>query len=303
MFDSLKYLQDRGFHYITEGKNCSSGWTAICCPFCLDNKFHGGFSPEGNYYCWKCGYHPISDIIMILENVPPYKAHQIEQEYERPSIQVPLEEHQIIKTSNKLRWPLGTTILEYRHKQYLIQRGFDPAYLIRKYKIKGTGPVGPYCHRIIIPIFLNGTMVSYQGRDITDKSPQRYKVCPKDEELIFHKEILYNIDNTNDKAVIVEGILDVWRLGDGAVATFGTSATPKQISFIARRFKRIFILFDSEPPAQTKARKLMNTISVLSGIQVTTIQLEKGDPADMPQDDADYMMKELLGKRSKNQRR
>jgi hypothetical protein len=43
------------------------------------------------------------------------------------------------------------------------------------------------------------------------------------------KETLYNLDNAKDgTAIVVEGPIDVWRIGDGAVATFGVIYTQKQ---------------------------------------------------------------------------
>ena len=71
------------------------------------------------------------------------------------------------------------TELTRPHKNYLIKRNFDPDELEFKWRLVSTGPVGPYKHRIIAPIYFNEKLVSYQGRDITDKAKLKYKACKR----------------------------------------------------------------------------------------------------------------------------
>jgi len=142
------------------------------------------------------------------------------------------------------------------------------------------------------PIFVGGRMVSYQGRDITGKADLRYKACRKDLELRDHKTVLYNADNAGDSIVVVEGVFDVWRLGDGAVATMGTSVTRRQIVEMAE-YGRVFVLSDPEPEAQAKAMWLCGQLRIL-GVDAANNVLDSGDPADMAQADADKLMGELL---------
>ncbi len=192
-----------------------------------------------------------------------------------------------------MEWPPGTIPLQDYHKAYLAGRGYDPDFLETKYKLMGTVNAGSYAGRIMAPIFLDGIWVSYQGRDITGRAELRYKACKKELELINHKTILYNIDNAKDTGIVVEGIFDVWRFGDRAIGVIGTSITPPQVRMAAERFKKVFIIFDVEAPAQRKARWLRDQLSVI-GIKTINIILEKGDPADMSQEKANQLKKELL---------
>ena len=56
--------------------------------------------------------------------------------------------------------------------EYLEKRNFDVDELQKKYNLVGGGLVGKYKYRIIIPIYENGILVSWQARTILDK-----KVC------------------------------------------------------------------------------------------------------------------------------
>lgn len=123
----------------------------------------------------------------------------------------------------------------------------------------------------------------------------RYKVCRREKELIDHRELLYDPDNAHGNTVmVVEGVTDVWRLGDGAVATFGTSLskTSPQIMLL-QRFRKVFVIFDTEPKAQAKAKWLRDQLSVL-GIWAINVRLKTGDPGDMTPEQALELRKELL---------
>jgi len=50
MFDFLRFADDFNILYITEGKNCASGWIQLCCPFCPDDGTHLGFNIEKGYF-------------------------------------------------------------------------------------------------------------------------------------------------------------------------------------------------------------------------------------------------------------
>ena len=124
----------------------------------------------------------------------------------------------------------------------------------------------------------------------------RYKACSEDDEVIHHKHILYGIDYISDgKGIIVEGITDVWRLGYGAVATFGTSYTQEQVLLIREKFNAVYILYDAD--SEGRAVELGWKIDKFGSdaVVVETIELQKGDIGEMPQDEAENLKRELLG--------
>jgi DNA primase len=163
----------------------------------------------------------------------------------------------------------------------LIQRGLDPDEIIDTYRVKAGGIIGEWKYRLMIPVFQKGVLTTYQGRDITNTSDLRYKTLSIEKSVENPKHCLYNMDNATDDVVVVcEGVVDVWKIGSGAVATLGTSTTEEQVRKLAQ-YKKVFILFDPEDTAQRRAKKLGEKISAL-GSQVEVIHTGLGhDPGDM----------------------
>lgn len=294
-FDAVAYLRDRGIPFDTEGKNCSPGWIQIRCPrpVCGDHSNHGGFSLEdGRYRCWKCKGHPVEEIIMLIDRVTYHEACQIKRDY-------PLEVTQTFQRvahlpPESLKLPLGTAPLGLAHRRYLEKRGFDPDRLIERFDVRGTGPVGDYSHRLVIPIYFEGRMISYQTRDITGRAVKPYLACEPALELMSHKTILYNIDNClKDRVIVVEGVTDVWRIFDDVCGTFGVGFTWGQLILLNRRFKQVFFVYDGESLAQAKAREALKCLAGM-GTKTINILLNEGDPGSMSQDLADRLRREII---------
>jgi DNA primase len=300
MFDVKQFLIDYSIPKNEEGPDTSPGWINIQCPFCDDSVKHLGLPLNGNSSngnCWKCGAHWIPKIISTVIDVSIDQAKEIISEYSTNSVQVLKKKN--TNKSNKIiiELPIGTKELKLNHKEYLIKRNFDPNKLEKIWDLKGTGPIGDYKLRIIAPIYYRNIVVSYQGRDITNKQKLRYKACSKENEVLHHKHLLYGIDKVkNRKGILVEGITDVWRLGEGAVASFGTSYHQEQVNFISKHFDEIFILFD--PGDKIAYKKATSLVWSLQGLNtkahIINIDFD-GDPADLKQKEADYIKKHLLG--------
>lgn len=283
-------LDDHKIPYWTDGKNVSPGWTNIQCPMCDDHSNHGGFSPEGRYSCWRCGSHPIKEVVFELIHIDWWR---IRDDYVTSEIRdLPNKRTEIRSGTKPFSLPAHGP-LRGHHLDYLSSRGFDGEKLERDFQIRATSHLGPYKFRILIPILWGGKIVSYQGRDWTGKSELRYKTCPIEEEIIHHKHVLYCPTMPQDSIVVVEGVTDVWRLGPGSAATFGTGFTREQI-LVLSSFKRVFLLYDGEPAATDRAHQMIYQLSAL-GCDTELILLDGGDPAEMSQGDADNLMADLLG--------
>jgi DNA primase len=117
--------------------------------------------------------------------------------------------------------------------------------------------------------------------------------CPKDRELIPHKEILYGKQEYwKDNAICVEGPTDVWRFGVRSFAVSGIKFTPKQVRVMAKMFKRVAVCFDNDPQALIQANKLVGELK-FRGVDAFRVDIE-GDPGSMKQEDADYLVKQLI---------
>lgn len=272
--DIIQILDAYSCEYHLSGKNISSGWVGVCCPFCGDSGFHGGLTlkPPIRYSCWKCSSKNTAYALSKILRIPSAESNNLlSQEIEEKE-----KETNNIHTE-PFHFPDFCGKMKERHKKYLEARGFDPDYLEQKYSLMGTSHLGDYCHRIIIPIFYKGEAVSYQGRDITGKSKMRYKACEKPIEIIHHKNLLYNIDKAKGKTVVVtEGVTGVWKLGDNSVCTFGIQYTAKQAELLSH-FKKVFVFFDNDDNAQMQSEKLR---VFLNTFKVKTINLTTDDGKD-----------------------
>jgi DNA primase len=194
--------------------------------------------------------------------------------------------------------PSYTEPMGSNHRQYLIRRGFDPDELGKLWNLVGTGPISKldgldFKHRIIIPIVWDQKEVSFTSRDITNKHPLRYITCPKDRELIHHKEIIYGRQEYwKDIGICVEGPTDVWRLGVNSFATFGIKYIPQQVRIIAKTFKRVAVVYDDDPQAVVQAKKLVADLR-FRGVDAFHVPIV-GDPGGMKQEDANYLIKQII---------
>jgi hypothetical protein len=85
----------------------------------------------------------------------------------------------------------------------------------------------------------------------------------------------------------------VWRFGPAAAATFGIEYTAKQLMVIKRSFKRVAVVFDGgEVQAKNKADQMVGELRVV-GVDAFRVDIV-GDPGGMAQDEADYLVKQIL---------
>jgi len=298
--DIERLYSDYTVEFVTEGhKHARPGWVNTECPFCTGNPgYHLGYNVEdGHFYCWRCGWHPVASTLVRLLQMSEVEVKKVLREYGGRVPRVKKPEGVITKIVEH-RLPSGTLPLLASHYKYLTQRGFDPERLEREWMLIGTGPASrldhiDYKHRIIIPFIWNGQQVSFDSRDITGKHLNKYMACPKDRELIPHKEILYGKqEKWKETGILVEGPTDVWRMGTSSCAVSGIKYTPKQVRIIATTFTRVAVCFDDDPQAKLQAAKIVAELK-FRGVDAFRVDIE-GDPGSMKQSDADYLVKQLI---------
>lgn len=300
----VQLLTDYSVLFVTEGhKHCQPGWVQVACPFCSGSSgWHLGYNEQEDYWnCWRCGWHPGDKVLAELTGEPERVIRGLMRQYAlRPSHEAAAKRIQPAKSPlSTLTLPLGTGPLGERHIRYLKQQRkySDPEELAQIWQLQGTGHVGPYKFRIIAPIFHEGRMVSYQGRDVTGRSELKYKACPQHLELLPHKHCLYGLDYVpfwKREVIVVEGVTDVWRLGAGnAVATFGIKHTTEQVRLLVKRFQRVFVLYDPEAQAVQQAHKLA---SMLAHFKVEAVVLgidTRKDPDDLTEEEVKTLLQKL----------
>lgn len=268
--DTARLLQELGIPFVTEGKNATRNGLSVRCPFCDDPSNHGSFHKYSLHYrCWRCKGGKGIDALKALSGANNAVIAQAMRNCGGPVAGRPSE----TQYASHLILP-GRDLLPY-HRNYLLKRGLDPDYLIKMYGIRGTSPFDKfegmnYANRIIIPIYdLHGNLVSFQGRDVTGaEGIERYKVCPVKKALMHYKDTVYAGHlATGRRVVVVEGVVDAWKLGPGAVATFGTGCKAAQILALTN-WPEVIFFFDPEPEAQAKAHAYAEELAMM-GVQVS----------------------------------
>jgi hypothetical protein len=294
-YDVLSFLEDYDIPFQLSGKNVTSGWAEIQCPYenCSDPSKHCGINLQSNLHnCWICGGKGgMEKLVSKILSIPYYSAQNILSKYSATPKFMGVESTNSRDLSKDISLEAFDIKLPNLHQNYLKTRGFDPGGIQRKYKILSCYQSGDFSYRIIIPIFIEGVAVNFTARDVTSQQSPKYKNLSNEKALIPMKECLYNIDSVFDTVVICEGVTDVWRIGDGSVATMGVEFTSKQLELLSRkRLRNAFVLYDSD--AILKAEKLANALSIFIP-HTEIVILENGDPGDMKPEEANHLRKEL----------
>jgi DNA primase len=289
-FDLLSYLDDRDIPYSTSGKNIGRGWIGIRCVACEDHSTHLGINLYSNAFsCFRCGEKGGTiKLLMLLEGCGKDEALKVSRKFSKSEIFYKPEKESAVT----IQQPKGLIKkFDPIFKNYLVNRNFDPDYLIKKYDLYSGGYFGDFPLSIVAPIYLEGEIVSYVGRDVSGKANLRYKNYPIEKSIIPATNTLYNIDSVKDRAIIVEGIFDVFRLGEGSIAIFGIQYSHSQIEMILRKVKgKIFIMFDAN--AQKEAYKLGRILQSL-GKETENCFCAAEDPADLNEFEVRKLKKEL----------
>ena len=269
--------------------HCRVGWINIDCPYCGKDSsgWHMGYSIENNYLsCWRCGSHRLIDTLMEITGLPYREIKKLIDNLETDHFEKQ-------KPLGILSLPSGIKSLLSAHKKYLHNRKFNWRKIERLWGIYGIGIASRLRWRIFIPIHYHGEVVSWTTRSISD-DPRitRYISAGENEEAIPHKELLYGEDFARQAIIVTEGVFDAWKIGSGAVATFGSGYSPEQLLRISKYPTRA-ICFDSEPEAQKRARLLANDLSVFSGDTFNVI-LDEKDAAEESRENIRRLRKEIL---------
>lgn len=309
MVDYESICKQLDIPYWTSGKNNVEGCLTIHCPCCPeddpDPSRHGNLDPEtGSYSCWRCkGSHP-SVVIARAGRISVQAASSLIRKYTTGVVAAKREE---VQMANSITLPGSHTPLDI-HRNYLKGRGFDVDELQFYHGIKFTGMMEKWegmnwQFRVIIPVYdRRNSLVSFQGRDVTGKQ-DRYLFPPKEKQVQDCKTLLYGAElcGKKDSLLVVEGVMDAWKLGAGAVCTFGSSVTQEQVLEMSH-WRKVFLAFDHEPAAIEHARDVAKQLSSL-GTEAFLVNTDFGldsagnvrDVGDLSVSEAREFMKDVLG--------
>lgn len=306
-FDAIRFFKDHNIPFWTSGRNCVPGHISIKCPFCDDHSNHNHVNPNnGCVCCFRCKSGSLTSLVSKLLHLPFEQAAKLIEEYSDGTVS------KIVNRKSAIVYRTTPIILpgkrlNARMKAYLEERGFDAEYLEKKYGLLGT--MGntfwegvDFSWRIIIPVYDSyGHLVSFQARDWTGLAELRYKNAPIEKSILDPKNLLYNSHLAHKtRVVVVEGIFDAWRLGDGFVCSFGTSMRQEQLRLLSEWGEVIF-MFDAETEAQAHAKHYAQQLasvgcktSVVEGDFGLNAKGEPKDPAELTEAEAYDVRRELL---------
>ena len=282
--DAKDVLDNLGIPHKDSGKNVGQGWIGVCCPFCGDNNFHLGINIQGKTIsCFRCG--KTGTILTYLSE----ELRSFNKALEAVKDMLPRElksfvnssDASVNKSSLKVELPRGSKRgLRPSHKEYLrYGRKYpilNPDELEDKYNLYSTGPVDEYPNRIIVPVVRNYRLITYTTVSIAEEAMIRYKHLPNEQSIAHVKEYLYNIHTVRHVCYVTEGLFDCWRIGDGAVTTFGTKVTDEQIRLLSA-IPNVVLLFDGDAPGRNASTIVSAKLAPMTNVY--TINLKEGrDP-------------------------
>lgn len=262
-------------------------WLQFNCPYCDDFKFHGAVNClSGAFTCYRCGRLNSMETMSYLLNLSLNETYILVRKYR---LKGQFEEEEIGRPS-KIVLPEHNKFSDVQHMRYLKSRKLDEQYLIEKFDIRFMNHLHEFPNRILIPIYFRGRLVSWTSRTVTRIGMPRYISCDAELEVIPHKEVLYNWDASDDEVILVEGPFDVFRLGAGAVASFGTQVTHSQIRLLGMK-KKVFIAFDSDEAGRRASKNVARVLSIYTKVEV--VEFDEKDIGEM-EDDTVIELKSLL---------
>lgn len=131
--------------------------------------------------------------------------------------------------------------------------------------------------RVIIPIWFRGQYVGWQARYIGEpphKAVPKYYTCPG----MAKRLLFYNFDNAKDRpfVVIVEGVTDVWAVGDNAVAVLGKTLTLEQRALLQTYWEGKPVVLLLDPDAQVQMDGIVDLLLATGRSPVIRVNLPMG---------------------------
>lgn len=251
-------------HVSLPHKTNKHGWYPVLCKVCRDHGKKGkraGFKFENSsvgYNCFNCGHSAIFDPMTFDPNlsktlsrdmVTVLDAYGISKDEWQPIIFELLANGTPTATTFKKRENYEPSEIEFPEFFTPIDEAGDDFDLYAIEYLKNERGVDWKQHpfligrktdhpsskrwygRLIIPIFKDGKLIFYQGRDLSDTHVKKY-INPD----ISRENVLYGYENiskeTEEPLYIVEGWFDAWHLN--GVAVLGSKMSPHQLHWINR---------------------------------------------------------------------
>tara|TARA_R110000851_G_C13102760_1_gene569220 strand:- start:5450 stop:6535 length:1086 start_codon:yes stop_codon:yes gene_type:complete len=321
--DMESYLDMEGITYKNTFGSSGEQLNVKTCPVCggsnnkvylntesgLGNCFHGDCEAKFNKYSFIKAHTELTEFRDIIAHLKQAAREMGWRPKRLQAVAVDLDKADLTMPDS-LALPIGT-----KNLAYLKQRGINgdvAAYFNLRFSLNGkfwykdsykVTRSQDYSNRILIPIFnIEGELVSFQGRDITDKSEKKYLFPPGYSST---GKYLYNAQNAlgYERLIMNEGAFDVFATkiamdeevdtrDVGVIGTFGkhlsygNNECKDQIGELLKLkhkgLKEVIFMWDSEHAALDAACKAGVMVQGL-GLHVRIAILPPGkDPNEVP---------------------
>ena len=219
------------------------------CPFCVrrgktaDRRRHLYINPAKNVaHCFRCGYRTRNAQAVATTHglVIPSVAWHVVPALAQTRRGVPLPPEYTTDWSDPRSRPA---------RRYLATRGLVST-TIAAYEI-GYCLHGPYAQRVIVPVYRDGHILHWIGRDWTNRRTPKY-VGPRGSG----RGVLFNIERAAETGcvLLVEGVFDALRLPEFGVAIFGKQLHREQRQTLFRaKLRRVLVCLDADAPLEAVA--------------------------------------------------
>lgn len=258
-------------------RHVSTNFIGVDCPWCSPaaQSWKLGIHRSGRFAtCWLCGSKPVVEALVRLSGRPWQEVRGLLGDL-RPA------DGPRITPRGRLALPPGLGPLAPQHAAYLRTRRFCPETLERLWGLQGIGIAGSLSWRIFIPVVAEGQTVSWTTRAIGEQNPRRYISARPDQEAVPIKDVVLGADYVRHAVVICEGPFDAFRIGPGAVCTFGVNVSRAQRAWLSRIPLRVVCL-DSSEDAQRRAASLCRELALFPG-NTENVVLDAADPGEAPE--------------------
>lgn len=253
----------------------NGNWLQFNCPFCDDDGFHAAWhSGTGVMSCFRCGKLSVTKTCSSLFGLT---AKELDRVHVKTTVEPGEEVVEWNKKITEVELPLNTyPVSEWRMaSNYIKNRGLSPF----NNSIYCTTHLSNYPFRIIIPIYYEGKLISWQGRTYMDQEP-KYLNLSDHKQRFPMKQTFYNWTLLEEEVVLCEGIFDVW---SGKllypelhfIASFGKQLTERQLSMLSSR-KKVWLALDKEAGTRKEVRKIRKQLTTM-GVEVENLDFEGND--------------------------
>lgn len=280
----LDLLKANGIRYDDTGPQVSKGNVYIQCPWCgpSDKKHMGIRIVDGFYGCWKDERHRGQNFAYLLSKllrIPLETAQSMVSDGGPRGAQFDSFQSEIAAKVAGLGVPAAKSLDAAKPKTlgtpsdwlpvrnpysrgaaaYLEARGI-PEWAWDGFGLR-TALTGLWAYRVIIPMRLRGTLVTWTGRTTQQGKLPRYLSCPTETALEGIKDIVWPFDYAKNRdgkrfLFVVEGPMDALKMnvllrdtGDAAVCLSGKTISPQQMQQVlelAADYQCVFMLLDTD---------------------------------------------------------